>query len=152
MGVDPGFSGGLALYSTLRGALVDVWPMPTMTVREKKRVNAAVLSSLISDAMPDYVLIEQVGAMPGQGVTSMFSFGRGVGTVEGVCGALRVPIKYITPQTWRGKVGLRGDKTGARALATQLFPAHAKRFELVKSDGLAEAALIAFSAVARPAA
>lgn len=126
--------------------------MPTYPVTATKRaVNAAALASVLRDyvLITDSVLVEKVGAMPGQGVTSMFTFGYGAGVIEGVVATLGLSFRFIAPQSWRGIVGLRGDKSGARAMATRLFPLHSSAFARVKDDGVAEAALIALAGCGR---
>jgi crossover junction endodeoxyribonuclease RuvC len=154
LGVDPGLKGGLAWvrYRTTTGTatLLTADAMPTVQAVKGKgtqgRVSGASLAHLLRmTATPDLAVIEAVSARPEQGVTSMFSFGRGLGVVEGVLAALGVPVEYLTPQTWRGLVNHRGDKDGARAKAQALFPIHAGKFARVKDDGVAEAVLIALA-------
>ena len=82
--------------------------------------------------------------MPGQGVSSMFQFGRGVGMYEGVLAALQVPITYVTPQAWQKAVSAREGKDAGRARAAELFPAYAQMFARKKDDGRADAALMAY--------
>ena len=88
-------------------------------------------------------MLEQVGAMPGQGVSSMFAFGRAVGVVEGALGALAVPYSRVPPQEWQRGMRVRGGKDGARERAMALFPARADEFARKKDDGRADASLIA---------
>ena len=145
MGIDPGLSGGIALLGTDSERLFRVWRMPTMEVGGKRHVNGALLADLVRENLPHRVFVEAVGARPGQGVTSMFSFGRGLGVVEGVMAALQVPIAFLSPAAWRGAVKLRGGKDDARGAATRLWPDHARHFSLAKDDGVAEAALIALA-------
>lgn len=145
MGIDPGLSGGIAFLCPSTRALLAVHPMPTMEAGGKRLVNGAMLRETLLKHMPTSACVEAVGARPGQGVTSMFSFGRGLGTVEGVLAALHVPVFYLGPQTWRGRVKLRGGKGDARGLATRTWPSHAAHFARVMDDGKAEAALIALA-------
>ena len=88
-------------------------------------------------------VIEQVAAMRGQGVTSMFRFGQGYGQVEMAIAAQRLPVHYVTPQKWKGYFGLSRDKGVSRSVASQRFPSIATQFARVKDDGRAEACLIA---------
>jgi crossover junction endodeoxyribonuclease RuvC len=81
--------------------------------------------------------------MPGQGVTSMFNFGRSYGDVRGVIGAMEVPLHFVTPQKWKKHFGLSSDKEQSRLRAIRMFPAVADSFKRKKDDGRAEAALIA---------
>lgn len=94
-----------------------------------------------------HCFIEKVGAMPEQGVTSMFGFGCGWGIWRGILAAYRIPRTFVTPQAWK-KVIMEGisskdDKNAARMRASQLFPRCAHLFERTCDDGRAEAALIA---------
>jgi crossover junction endodeoxyribonuclease RuvC len=88
-------------------------------------------------------LIEKVHAMPGQGVSSMFSFGRAAGIVEGVLAGLSVPFELIPPATWIKSMRTFGGKDGSRQRAQELFPDYAHLFARKKDDGRAEAALLA---------
>jgi len=91
------------------------------------------------------IVIEDIAARPGQGVTSMFSFGRTLGFAHGIAAAAEAPIHFVTPTVWKGKLGLlNSDKGASREKARTLFPASAHAFERVKDDGRAEAALLAY--------
>jgi crossover junction endodeoxyribonuclease RuvC len=142
VGIDPGASGAIVL-------LVDDQPvewmeMPTMKVGSATRVNASALASFLGECEPTSVLVEQVGAMPGQGVSSMFNFGHSCGTVMGVLGAMGIPHSLVTPQAWKKAAGLIGtDKDAARARAIQLWPAWRDLDKKGKGQALADAALIA---------
>ena len=148
IGIDPGLSGAVAMFNAGNGFLV-IHDMPTVQVKRgkslKNEVSPAMLALLLEqhDGHIDRAFIEQVGAMPGQGVTSMFSFGRSVGMVEGVLASNYIPTYYVSPQTWQKAVGIKG-KNESRARAAQLFPRYADYFSRVKDDGRADAALIAF--------
>ena len=157
IGIDPGLGGGFALLGPGGFAIIAVHSTPvTQTIkrgRTHREVDAmevalslSALRDFVADAELISVVIESVSARPGQGVTSMFNFGRGLGRLEGVAAALGLSVSYLTPATWRGRVGLRGDKTAARALASRLYPEQAHLFQRVKDDGLAEAVLIARAA------
>lgn len=145
IGVDPGLSGAIAYYDGVRVVTFD---MPTFEVvqRNKKRreIDAVQMSTIIATYHPQHLILEQVSAMPGQGVTSMFNFGRAYGAVEGVVGALRIPMTRVTPQRWKSALRLNADKGESRRRATQLFPDDAAQWARVKDDGRAEAALLAY--------
>jgi crossover junction endodeoxyribonuclease RuvC len=81
--------------------------------------------------------------MAGQGVTSVFSFGRSLGAIEGVIAARSIKSTLVTPQTWQKAMGVSGGKDGARARAMEVFPWNVDLFKRVKDDGRADAALIA---------
>lgn len=147
LGIDPGASGGLAFFNMERG-LLDVFDMPIVEVkrggRNKKEVSPQMLQAIIGARRVHGAYLEKVGAMPGQGVSSMFQFGRSVGMIEGVLATLLIPTSYVTPQKWQKEVGARGGKDASRARAAELFPAYAANFQRKKDDGRADAALIAF--------
>ena len=147
VGIDPGASGALAFFDLQKGELCVV-DMPVIEIerggKTKREISPHFVAAAIRDFKPHLAWIEKVGAMPGQGVSSMFQFGRGVGMIEGVLAGLSVPVHYVTPQAWQKVVGVRGGKDGARLRAVELFPAKAELFRLKKSDGRADAALIAW--------
>jgi len=87
--------------------------------------------------------------MPGQGVTSVFSFGRSVGIIEGVLATMLIPVDIVTPQAWQKAAAVRGGKDGSRQRACELFPNYAGLFALKKHDGRADAACMAWFAATR---
>jgi len=142
VGIDPGASGAIVLL--LDGEPIEWTEMPIMKVGSATRVNPAALADILGTYEPTSVLIEQVGAMPGQGVTSMFNFGHSCGTVMGVLGAMGIPHTLVTPQAWKKAAGLIGtDKDAARARAIQLWPKWRDLDAKGKGQALADAALIA---------
>jgi crossover junction endodeoxyribonuclease RuvC len=147
MGIDPGLNGAIAIYDTSTGELF-VEDMPTVEVvrngKSKREVSAQLLSEVVSAAFAKQAYLERVGAMPGQGVSSTFSFGRSVGMIEGVLATLDIPTTIVPPTTWQRKLNVRGGKDGARERAMQLFPKAAKLFSRKKDDGRADASLIAY--------
>ena len=147
LGVDPGLTGALAFFDPDMGLLI-VRDMPTVEVvrngKKKNEVSPQMLASIIREHPVARAMIERVGAMPGQGVTSVFSFGRSFGIVEGVLAALELSTTIIPPQTWQKAVNLRGGKDGSRSRAAELFPRDAGLFARKKDDGRADAALIAW--------
>lgn len=141
-GIDPGASGAIVLL--LDGEPIEWTEMPIMKVGSATRVNPAALADILGTYEPTSVLIEQVGAMPGQGVSSMFNFGHSCGTVMGVLGAMGIPYTLVTPQAWKKAAGLIGtDKDAARARAIQLWPKWRDLDKKGKGQALADAALIA---------
>jgi len=142
IGVDPGASGAIVLLED--GVPIEWTLMPTMKVGSATRVNAAALAKWFEDSHAEHAFIEQVGAMPGQGVTSMFNFGHSCGTVMGVVAALVIPHTMVTPQAWKKAAGLIGmDKDAARARAIQLWPDWRELDKKGAGQALADAALIA---------
>lgn len=140
VGIDPGKSGGIALLNGTR-AEGDVMPVIG------KEVDGHEVARVLAAASPDLVVIEKVSAMPGQGVTSMFNFGAGYGRLLGVCDALGIPYRLVTPQAWKKRVlaGTARDKHAAIAFVKRAFPTiemtPGKRS--VPHDGIADAACLA---------
>jgi crossover junction endodeoxyribonuclease RuvC len=147
LAVDPGAKGALAFFDPAAGTL-ELVDTPTVEVKRgakmKQEISAQMLAGIIKARSPSEAVVEKVGAMPGQGVSSMFQFGRGVGMIEGVLAALEVPVTYVAPQLWQKAVGARAGKDGNRQRAAELFPAYAQSFARAKDDGRADAALMAW--------
>jgi len=142
LGIDPGLSGAIALIRN--GEFTEVWDMPTMArgTGNKQQVNAAEIGKLLRECPPCPAYIEQVGAMPGQGVSSMFNFGKATGACLGALAALQFPVTTVTPVRWKRAFDLIGkDKDMARTVAQQLMPA--APLARKKDCGRADALLIA---------
>jgi crossover junction endodeoxyribonuclease RuvC len=109
-------------------------------------VSASELAEIIYIMKNDncHVYCERVGAMAGQGVTSVFSFGRSFGMIEGILAAFKLPVTYVAPATWVKAVGRGQGKDASRARAMEIFPNNQTDFKRVKDDGRADAALIAY--------
>ena len=146
IGVDPGQSGTIAAIRD--GRVIALHDMPTMARLHGKgqQVDAAELSSIILDIIPPrrVLYLEAVAAMPGQGVSSTFRFGESVGVVLGVCGALQIPVRWITPAIWKRRAGLIGkEKDASRTLAIQRHPEVADMLKMKKDNGRSDAICIA---------
>jgi crossover junction endodeoxyribonuclease RuvC len=145
LGIDVGLNGAIAVVDGDR--LIDVHDMPTFTMerngKNKRMVNAAELARLIRQSAPGCAYLERLNAMPGQGVTSMFSMGQSLGVVLGILAALDIPTTTIPPRTWQRALDVPQGKDGSRYRAAQLFPARAELFKRVKDNGRSDAALIA---------
>jgi hypothetical protein len=139
LGIDPGISGAIAFFFPDHPERVACEDVPIAA----GNIDAVTLAARIAIMAPDVVIIEQVGAMPGQGVSSMFKFGRAFGTVIGVVGALQLPLHMVAPSRWKSHFRLSADKEMARALALRTFPACGFQFSRKKDHGRAEAALLA---------
>lgn len=146
LGIDPGLSGALAFYDTTTEVLV-VMDMPTVEVtrngKNKREVSPALVADMVAGKGIEKAFMERVSAMPGQGVSSMFSFGRSAGILEGVLAAYEIPTTLVTPQAWMKAMGVRAGKDGSRERAMQLFPQYSTAFARKKDDGRSDAALIA---------
>lgn len=146
IGIDPGASGALVILDTETNAL-EVMDMPCVEIkrgtRNVRQVSAQLLANLLRGHNACHAYVEKVGAMPGQGVASMFAFGRAAGVVEGVLAGLEVPTTYVTPQEWQKAMRVVGGKDGSRSRASQLWPSFADQFARKKDDGRSDAALVA---------
>jgi hypothetical protein len=155
LGVDPGASGAFALIVTPNLRDVETFcDMPVVSFRRRGKtrneISEALIAEIVIGLAPDVAWIENVHAMPGQGVTSMFSFGLSVGLVRGVLAALKVPRLYVTPVEWKTSFRLGRDKGEARQRAIEWFPRQADQLARVKDEGRAEAALIALFGAQEP--
>ena len=129
IGIDPGISGSICFFQD--GKIIDVIEMPTMTEgkKNKKQVNGAQVFHEISLRIKDLkkeetkVVIEQVSAMPGQGVTSMFNFGQSFGILKGICSAMQLPMYFVRPAKWKKYFSLiNSEKDASRTKAIEIFP------------------------------
>lgn len=151
IGIDPGKSGAIAVFRPRLGRL-DVFDMPTVEIVRNSKAKTELSPIMLANQLSDFqhlqpipkVVMEKVGAMPGQGVTSMFAFGRSVGVVEGVLAAFCFPVTVVSPKLWQSACQVRDGKDGSRARAMELFPAYADYFKLKKHDGRADACLMAW--------
>lgn len=143
LGIDPGCSGALVLI-TEQGSYIDHLAMPTIKVGTKSRVNGAAVAAWIRQYGISHAYLEQVGAMPGQGTASMFTFGHAAGVAEGILQGMNIPYTLVTPQAWKKSAGLIGsDKDAARSRAIQLYPGLRALDAKAKGQAIADALLIA---------
>lgn len=150
IGIDPGAKGAIA-YVLPDGRLQRVVDMPAVEINKKTRIAPQALALMLAANRPAHAFLEQVGAMPGQGVSSMFAFGHCFGAIEGVLAALAIPYTLVTPQVWKKAMQVTSDKGSSRRRAMQLAPGQASDFQRVKDDGRAEAFLIAVWGLSRSA-
>lgn len=146
-GIDPGKNGAL-FGSSDTGLILYAERVPLLKIKGKEKPDYVRMAQVWSVYLQkcDHVFIEQVGAMPGQGVSSMFNFGYVAGVAYGLVLAASVPVTFITPQKWKSLVGLRGsDGEESRQRASQLMPQCIDFWPRKKDDGVAEAALIAWA-------
>ena len=150
IGIDPGISGSICFLEN--GIIKDVLEMPTMTEgkKNKKQVNGSQIFNEISFRIKSYekknikVVIEQVSAMPGQGVTSMFNFGQSFGILKGICSAMQLPIYFVRPAKWKKYFNLiNSEKDASRTRAIEIFPYFSSNLSKKKDSNKADAILIA---------
>jgi len=146
LGIDVGQKGAFCIYTAETKAIL-LWDMPVHQVivnhRKVCRVSAAEMAVQLTGLHIDHAFVEEVGSMPGQGISSSFTFGVSAGIIHGVLAAKGIPMTLVRPQRWQKVMGVTGGKDGARQRAAQLLPEYAKEFSRVKDDGRADAALIA---------
>ena len=148
--IDPGITGSICFFKNNK--IIEVIEMPTMTEgkKNKKQVNGAQIFNEISNRIRDIerenirVVIEQVSAMPGQGVTSMFNFGQSFGILKGICSAMQLPMYFVRPAKWKKYFGLINSEKGAsRTKAIEMFPYFSSNLSKKKDINKADAILIA---------
>ena len=150
IGIDPGISGSICFFQD--GKIIDVVEMPTMTEgkKNKKQVNGSQIYNEISERIKKLdkkdikVIIEQVSAMPGQGVTSMFNFGQSFGILKGICSAMQLPMYFVRPAKWKKYFNLiNSEKDASRTRAIEIFPYFSSQLSRKKDSNKADAILIA---------
>jgi crossover junction endodeoxyribonuclease RuvC len=149
IGIDPGITGSICFFED--GKIIDVVEMPNMPEgkKNKRQVNGAQVYHEISLRIKNFdkkdikVVIEQVSAMPGQGVTSMFNFGQSFGILKGICAAMQLPMYFIRPAKWKKYFNLiNSEKDASRTKAIEVFPYFADHLSKKKDSNKADAILI----------
>ena len=149
IGIDPGISGSICFLE--EGIVKDVVEMPTMAEgkKNKRQVNSSQIFNEISQRIKKIdkknikVVIEQVSAMPGQGVTSMFNFGQSFGVLKGICSAMSLPVYYVRPAKWKKYFNLiNSEKDASRTRAIEIFPYFSAQLSRKKDSNKADAILI----------
>ena len=150
IGIDPGISGSICFFKD--GKVLEVIEMPTMNEgkKNKRQVNGSQIFNEIIKRIRNYensdirVIIEQVSAMPGQGVTSMFNFGQSFGILKGICSAMQLPMYFVRPIKWKKYFGLiNSEKDASRTKAIEIFPYFSSQLSKKKDSNKADAMLIA---------
>ncbi|GKT20174.1 hypothetical protein ADUPG1_011682, partial [Aduncisulcus paluster] len=153
LAVDPGFTGALAWLSydpetdTVSVRAVADMPLTYTKGSAKPQIDRDALVSLCQNPIynPTLAIIEEVGAAPGQGVSSMFRFGYGAGLVAGVCAASGMGVRLVRPQHWQKWARKRPGKGAAREHAVDLFKDVADKLKRSKDHGRADAILIGYA-------
>ncbi len=148
--IDPGINGAICFFKN--GEVKDVFEMPTMAEgkKNKRQVNGHQMYNELSHRIKEYniqninVVVEQVSAMPGQGVTSMFNFGQSFGVIKGICAAMQLPIFFVRPAKWKKHFELiNTQKDASRTKAIEMFPKISSILSKKKDSNKADAILIA---------
>jgi crossover junction endodeoxyribonuclease RuvC len=150
VGIDPGLSGALFFIESgaSTGEAIDLPVHVLMRGGKKKReLDIAGLIQILAVRQITHAFVEQAGAMPGQGVSSVFAFGKCYGVILGVIAARSISLTLVPPVRWKRSMHVTKSKDGCRASASQLLPEAAHQWLLRRHDGRAEAALIALYGV-----
>ena len=144
LGVDPGFGGAMALLNQDDNSIL-FQDMPIMIFMGRKQIDPYQLAIFIEGhaSLISIAAIEDVAAMPGQGVTGMFRFGYTAGLISGIVAAHYIPALKIKPAVWKSSLGLGRSKAESVKKAKNLYPHIANMLTRKKDDGRAEAVLIA---------
>ncbi len=145
IGIDPGLSGAIAILENNK--VLNIFDIPVMSEgkKNKRQLNSALLASLLRENITNNdevaVVVEQVNAMPGQGVTSMFNFGQTFGAIKGICATLDLPIFFVRPSKWKKHFELiNSSKDSSRTKAIEMYPKLsdqlAKKKDVNKSDAI----------------
>jgi len=148
IGVDPGISGAISIIEDKK--ILEVYDTPTMIEgkKNKRQINSAQVTNIIKErlnkAKKVVVVVEQVNAMPGQGVTSMFNFGQSFGVIKGICAALSLPIYFVRPTKWKKHFNLiKTNKDASRTKVIEAYPEISSKLYRKKDSNRADAILIA---------
>ena len=148
--IDPGINGAICFFEN--GEVKEVLEMPTMAEgkKNKRQVNGRQIYNEISSRIENYklqdinVVVEQVSAMPGQGVTSMFNFGQSFGVLKGIFSAMQMPMDFVSPVKWKKYYNLiNSQKDSSRTKAIEFFPYISSKLSRKKDANKADAILIA---------
>ena len=148
IGIDPGLSGAIAILEDKK--VLKLLDMPVMAEgkKNKRQLNSAQLVTIINENIKANeevaVVVEQVNAMPGQGVTSMFNFGQTFGAIKGICAALELPIFFVRPSKWKKHFELiNSSKDSSRTKVIEMYPILSNQLSKKKDVNKSDAILIA---------
>ncbi len=150
IGIDPGISGAICFFE--EGQIKEIIDMPTMAdgKKNKRQINGPqtyneIYSRITKVSKSDItVVIEQVSAMPGQGVTSMFNFGQSFGVLKGICSGMQLSMQFVRPAKWKKYFGLiKAEKDASRTKVIEIFPYISSKLSRKKDSNKADAILIA---------
>ena len=148
IGIDPGLSGAIAILENNK--VLEIFDIPVMSEgkKNKRQLNSAQLVNIIRENTKSseeiIVVVEQVNAMPGQGVTSMFNFGQTFGAIKGVCAALQLPIFFVRPSKWKKHFELiKASKDSSRTKTIEMYPHLSNQLSKKKDVNKSDAILIA---------
>ena len=148
IGIDPGINGAISIIENKK--IIEVYDTPTMIdgKKNKRQINGAQVTNIFKERLNGekevVVVVEQVNAMPGQGVTSMFNFGQSFGVIKGICAALNLPIYFVRPTKWKKHFNLiKTNKDASRTKVIEVYPEISSKLHRKKDSNRADAILIA---------
>ena len=148
VGIDPGLSGAIAILEN--NNVLNIFDMPVMAEgkKNKRQLNSAQLAHIIKENTVKNeeitIVVEQVNAMPGQGVTSMFNFGQTFGAIKGISAALNLPIFFVRPSKWKKHFELiNSSKDSSRTKVIEMYPSLSNQLSKKKDVNKSDAILIA---------
>ena len=148
VGIDPGLSGAIAILEN--NNVLNIFDMPVMAEgkKNKRQLNSAQLAHIIRENTVKNeeitIVVEQVNAMPGQGVTSMFNFGQTFGAIKGISAALNLPIFFVRPSKWKKHFELiNSSKDSSRTKVIEMYPSLSSQLTKKKDVNKSDAILIA---------
>tara|TARA_Y100000741_G_scaffold133998_1_gene100887 strand:+ start:106 stop:600 length:495 start_codon:yes stop_codon:yes gene_type:complete len=147
IGIDPGINGAISIIENKK--ILEVYDTPTMIdgKKNKRQINSAQVTNIFKERLNNdkdvIVVVEQVNAMPGQGVTSMFNFGQSFGVLKGICSALQLSVFFVRPVKWKKYYNLiNSNKDSSRTKAIEVFPYISEKLTKKKDSNKADAILI----------
>ena len=147
VGIDPGVSGAICILRNGKVTMTCDMPIMVDGTKSKRQVNAAELANILINEKigeHDKIILESVSAMPGQGVTGMFSFGQSFGVIKGVCAALKLPLHLVRPVKWKKHFNLlNSEKDASRTKVIEMYPYISSQVSKKKDANKADAILIA---------
>ena len=148
IGIDPGINRAISIIENKK--ILEVYDTPTMIdgKKNKRQINGAQVTNIIKEMLirkkDIVVVVEQVNAMAGQGVTSMFNFGQSFGVIKGICAALSLPIYFVRPTKWKKHFNLiKTNKDASRTKVIEVYPEISSKLHRKKDSNRADAILIA---------
>ncbi len=149
IGIDPGITGAVCILID-QGSILDVLDLPVCAMTDKKKeIDVVKLSNILHDYIDftDYIYLEHVHALPGNGTVSMFNFGMTYGSIKAVIRCLGFQIVNVSPMAWKNYMGLRKtEKKEVGNRVIEIYPHHADKFVTPRGrviDGRCDATLIA---------
>jgi|TARA_Y100001970_G_C14191051_1_gene835412 crossover junction endodeoxyribonuclease RuvC len=148
IGIDPGLNGAIAILENNKVKKIFEMPVMSEGKKNKRQLNSAQLVNLLKSNIESneetVIVVEQVNAMPGQGVTSMFNFGQTFGAIKGICAALSLPIFFVRPAKWKKHFELiNSSKDASRTKAIEMYPSISNQLSKKKDVNKSDAILIA---------